>query len=288
LSFKYGNSLFCHNVRINGMKAIFFAFGLSSWRYIEYGFVLDSLQDIISPLMNRHNKFVLDVGSGYSILPSFLKMIGFQVCAVEISKMALKFQHDRGVQVVRASGEKLPFRPKVCDVVMSISVIEHIPGDGDIAAVVEMSKQLKDGGLMIISLPFGEKSKVETDFLWGIPSIFRRVLKIIGSTRFIFEVFRLFRIERGEVVLNRVYDSQEINNRIIKSSEGMVKSRLYISGSKWSQIAYKIMPMTLLSCVEYQLAKSLKVEQKFQAGLSVQDRAIILKFVSARNLNGRV
>jgi len=266
------------------MKAIFFAFGLSSWRYIEYGFVLDSLQGTISPITNRHKKFVLDIGCGYSILPSLLKVMGFQVCAVDTSKMALKLQHDRSVQVVRASAEKLPFRQKICDVVMAISVIEHVPGDGDIVTVVELNKPLKDGGSLIISLPFGEKGSVETDLLWGVPSIFRKILKIIGIKDFIFRIFQFFKIERGERegVLHRVYDSQEIDTRIIKSSRSVMKSKLYVSGSRWSQIIYKIIPMTLLSCVEYQLAKLMKIEQKFQDGLALRNRAIILKFISAK------
>lgn|GEM_PF-2565233 len=280
MSVRYGNALFCHNISINGAKAVFFALGLSSWRYIEYGFVLDSLRDAISQTTLR-KKFVLDVGCGYSILPSFLKKMGFQVCAAEISKMALKFQHDKGVQVVQASAEKMPFRQKSWDAVISISVIEHIPGDGDIAAVAELSKQLKDKGSLIISLPFGEKSGIENDSLCGIPFIFRQVLRIIGTKRFILKLFQAFRIERGEGVLERVYNSKEINTRIIKSSQSVVKKELYVSENKWSQLIYKIIPMTLFSWVEYQLARFMKTEKEFHQGLILYENAIFLEFESS-------
>jgi len=237
--------------------------------------VFGSLWGAVSP----HSKLVLDVGCGYSILPSFLKMKNLQVCAIDVSKKALTFQHNRGIQAVQASAEKLPFRQKICDVVISISVLEHIPGDGDTMAIGELSKLLKDEGSLIISLPFGKKSRIETDFLWGIPPIFRMILKNIGIKRVIFKIFEVFGIERGERVFMRIYDSREISSRILRSLQ--LNCDLYIFGNKLNQIIYKIVPMTLLSWIEYQLVKHIKLEQEFQDRSTSTDKAIILKFASA-------
>ncbi|HEV2715028.1 MAG TPA: class I SAM-dependent methyltransferase, partial [Terriglobales bacterium] len=48
----------------------------------------------------------------------------------------------------------LPFADGRFDAVFSISVIEHIPGRGDEAALREMWRVLRSGGRLIITIPF--------------------------------------------------------------------------------------------------------------------------------------
>jgi SAM-dependent methyltransferase len=43
------------------------------------------------------------------------------------------------------------------DLVYSISVLEHIPGDGDTIASKEISRVLRSGGIAIIEVPFSNK-----------------------------------------------------------------------------------------------------------------------------------
>lgn len=49
--------------------------------------------------------------------------------------------------------EGLPLPDDSFDVITSMSVIEHIPGDGDIIAIKEMWRLLKPGGKLLISVP---------------------------------------------------------------------------------------------------------------------------------------
>lgn len=48
----------------------------------------------------------------------------------------------------------LSFPDSSFDMVYSISVIEHIPGQGDTAALVEFERVLKPGGVVIVEVPF--------------------------------------------------------------------------------------------------------------------------------------
>jgi len=49
---------------------------------------------------------------------------------------------------------KLSFPDATFDMVYSISVIEHIPGEGDTAALAEFQRVLKPGGVAIVEVPF--------------------------------------------------------------------------------------------------------------------------------------
>ena len=57
-----------------------------------------------------------------------------------------------------ADARSLPFAGESFDVVYSMSVLEHIEGArGDSAALAELLRVLKPGGLLVFSVPFGER-----------------------------------------------------------------------------------------------------------------------------------
>ncbi len=51
------------------------------------------------------------------------------------------------------------------DFLYSVSVVEHIPGDGDIKAMNEFSKVVVNGGYVCITVPYGKESKEYMDYL---------------------------------------------------------------------------------------------------------------------------
>ena len=55
-------------------------------------------------------------------------------------------------------GTRLSYADNSFDAVYSISVIEHIPGDGDIAALREMERVVRPGGIIAITVPHHAKT----------------------------------------------------------------------------------------------------------------------------------
>ena len=66
------------------------------------------------------------------------------------------YQRHAGVQLqtsVFDAGREIPFADGHFDKIFSVSVLEHIPHDGDIRALREMLRVLKPGGTLVITLP---------------------------------------------------------------------------------------------------------------------------------------
>ncbi|MCA8911733.1 MAG: methyltransferase domain-containing protein [Planctomycetes bacterium] len=95
---------------------------------------------------------VLEVGAnrGYG-LRIFKPYAGLLVGA-ELSERLARIAHaETGVPVVRANGERLPFRDDSFDVVVSFQVIEHVWDDRAFAA--EIARVLAPGGTFVVTTP---------------------------------------------------------------------------------------------------------------------------------------
>ncbi len=103
---------------------------------------------------------VLDVavGSGYGskiLLRRGGKSNQRRVVGVDISEKALQEAGDvNGLELVRASAEKLPFQNHSFDAVVSFETIEHLANPR--ALVSEAKRVLKKGGSFIVSTPVKE------------------------------------------------------------------------------------------------------------------------------------
>jgi SAM-dependent methyltransferase len=62
---------------------------------------------------------------------------------------------------VIADGVSLGFKDNTFDKVYSISVLEHIPGDGDTKTMVELARVLKPGGRLVVTVPYAGKYRSE-------------------------------------------------------------------------------------------------------------------------------
>jgi SAM-dependent methyltransferase len=80
-----------------------------------------------------------------------------------------------------ADATRLPYEDASFDAAYSASVIEHIPGDGDTAAMAELARVVRPGGLLALTFPYRrehEDEHVEHDLYGqrytGTPIFFQR------------------------------------------------------------------------------------------------------------------
>jgi SAM-dependent methyltransferase len=102
---------------------------------------------------------VLDFGCGTGAFLEHLDRFG-TVSAVDADPSAVAFCHARGRAEVRLAppGAPLPFPDAAFDLVTALDVIEHI--DDDVAALAELRRVLRPGGLLLVAVP-------AFMFLWG-------------------------------------------------------------------------------------------------------------------------
>jgi len=145
-----------------------------NWRFGLRNIVrgLDYVRCLEYPLVFEHldlegGSWLLDFGSGHSIFPLYVAVnTSVRVVALDQSRwvqwqraMAEKFRHkglltNNNLQVVIGDGRSLCFKDDQFDRISSISAIEHIEGDGDTAAVNELSRVLRPGGRLVLTVPF--------------------------------------------------------------------------------------------------------------------------------------
>ncbi|HXU37972.1 MAG TPA: class I SAM-dependent methyltransferase [Blastocatellia bacterium] len=94
---------------------------------------------------------LLDVGCGTGINFSVLSKCG-ETFSSDASEEALKFSKSRGTTgLVRSDLESLPFVPSTFDVVTALDVLEHV--DNDLAAMDELLRVTRKGGVLVITVP---------------------------------------------------------------------------------------------------------------------------------------
>lgn len=140
----------------NGLKLLVASVGY--WRYWPNAITWDCLR------MVEGARDVLDVSS-----PKALSLImgqhGYRLMAVDLDDPQLK---TRWAETARFLGladyqtryedaQKLSFPAESFDFVYSISVIEHIPGDGDAAALREIARVLRPGGRAVVEVPLRDQ-----------------------------------------------------------------------------------------------------------------------------------
>ena len=99
---------------------------------------------------------ILDAGCGTGMLVEeyFRRFPAAFVCGLDMSEEALSFSRRRGAaNLLRASVLCLPFKEGSFQLVSSIDVISHGTVADDEAAVSEMARTLKPGGLMVLQVP---------------------------------------------------------------------------------------------------------------------------------------
>ena len=113
---------------------------------------------IVYSLLNRYldpgtegKRVALDLGCGAGLnldhLAEYAEPVG-----TDFSEEALRFCLERGhKRLCKADAAELPFQDRQFDIITALDVVEHL--DDDLAALTELRRALKPGGLLIVSVP---------------------------------------------------------------------------------------------------------------------------------------
>lgn len=95
---------------------------------------------------------VIDVGCGTGAVLNRLRSGGHApVLGTDLSPIAAREAHGRGLSVARSVAEQLPFPAACAAAVVSLDVIEHL--DDDVAALREYHRVIRADGLVVIAVP---------------------------------------------------------------------------------------------------------------------------------------
>lgn len=123
-------------------------------RYLEF-------PETLRQLDAHQGDRVLDVASP-KLLAVSLARSGVDVTSVdslptEVDTWRRLAGQERRLRLMVADGRDLPFAGATFDRAYSVSVLEHIPDDGDERALRELARVVKPGGTIVLTLPFAER-----------------------------------------------------------------------------------------------------------------------------------
>ena len=140
-----------------GLKRL--ALPVSYWRSAEFAYVWRRLEQ---PAGAR----ILDVGSPKDLAAMLARHRGYEVVATDILPEAVLLSR-RYARVQRLEGQgpglvhsevqdgrALPYADGSFDAAYSVSVLEHIPDRGDSAAIRELIRIVRPGGIVVVTVPF--------------------------------------------------------------------------------------------------------------------------------------
>ena len=189
---------------------------LNYWRCIEIPTCLSELEEF-----NTFSGPVLDIGSPKVASVWMARQPKFStVIATDVSDYFLNdLSHIRDIleladlKTMVADAVNLPFDDSSFASVVSISVLEHIPKDGDMQAMKQIANKLIDGGVAVVSVPY-----------WIAP---------IEETAKTGELYWESHTDRNScgVFYQRRYDRHELMKRIIEPS-GLRVERIYLIGER--------------------------------------------------------
>ena len=143
-----------------GLKRL--ALPVSYWRSREFAYVWRQLQ-------LRPGARVLDLGSPKDLAVMLARHRGYEVVATDILPEAISLSRryasaqgldGRGPGSVHSEvqdGRALSYADGSFDAAYSVSVLEHIPDRGDEAAMHELIRVVKPGGVVVVTVPYDRK-----------------------------------------------------------------------------------------------------------------------------------
>lgn len=166
-------------------------------QFATRGRLRDSLPYLIRPVnywrateyaaVTREGNFasgqrVLDIGSPKLLALHLAERVGCQVTSTDIDPYfmdkisrarAVRGISDGALQLRVADGRALDFPDRSFDRVYALSVVEHIPDDGDSQCMREIERVLAPGGSAVLTVPFWPEYREEYndgDFYWASSS----------------------------------------------------------------------------------------------------------------------
>lgn len=160
---------------------------------MEAPYVIESLR------LNKSDK-VLDVASPKHVALFIRAFSSDNVTSLDISSDYMesykKYEKNLGLKGISwevQDARGLKYKDASFDKVYSISVMEHIPADGDILAMREIGRVLKPGGICAITVPFS------------------------GTAKEIYKNTKVYEREYAgtPVFFSRYYDMQSVSERLV-------------------------------------------------------------------------
>lgn len=157
-------------------------------RFLKYPFFKEGLKRLLTPLdiarcfelPNTFNELQFSSSKFYTVLDlSSPKLLSFYIASRTNSKIIATdiftkevtawkglwdiidrkktFISSRNLLLQVLDGKNIPYKDEVFDKIISVSVLEHIEGDGDISTIKELSRVLKKGGVLVLTLPYSHR-----------------------------------------------------------------------------------------------------------------------------------
>jgi SAM-dependent methyltransferase len=195
--------------------ARYLAVPVNYWRTLEYGLVAGAGQ------FCRDDR-VLDIGSPKLFSLFLADRIGAEVFSTDIEDYFIReYRLLQRIQRVSArryhpaveDGRALSFADNSFTKVYSISVLEHIPDDGDSRCAAEIGRVLAPGGMAMLTVPFAPTSRNE----FTTPRFYWHRSSTTGGN--------------GTVFYQRRYSEADLYRRLIEPS-GLTLSRLQYVGER--------------------------------------------------------
>lgn len=130
-----------------------------NWQSAQFNQSLKFCQiDPLAPLFNKYAKpgmRMLEGGCGLGQFVTFYTLKGVRVIGLDFAQRALRTLNRRVPKLSLCAGDvsAMPFADKCFDVYYSGGVVEHFEGGPD-ESLKEASRVLKDGGVLMISVPY--------------------------------------------------------------------------------------------------------------------------------------
>lgn len=108
---------------------------------------------------------VIDVGCGKGYMVEFFTKLGLLAIGLDLSEEMLKEAKERGLEVVLGDASYLPFRSSIAHIVTCFEVLEHVMEPQKVLS--EIHRILKDGGVLIATIPLRHPVNMIVDLLRG-------------------------------------------------------------------------------------------------------------------------
>jgi SAM-dependent methyltransferase len=116
-------------------------------QYLVQSETIDRVQFIRENTSGLRNSLIADLGDSNGI---YLRMMGKNGISVNISDPTVRALHDKGLDVIKADIQFLPFRTDSLDTVFLFQTLEHVPNP--ILMLQEIARVCR--GSLILSIPY--------------------------------------------------------------------------------------------------------------------------------------